>query len=123
MIPIPIPYGEQKICTAGATAQKAVRCESCDKKYVYLTYREGVGSGDNFLWLNSAGADAEAAEEARQNVADKLAWAVDPVPCPNCGHFQSDMILPAQRLHLYRWHRVGLWMAVAGLILTPLAYG
>jgi hypothetical protein len=119
---IPIPVGEKHGCTVQATTAKAVVCEECGKTYVYVARRFGEGTGNNFLWLDKSGSAAEALQTAKQDAAEKLSEAVDAVPCPICGRFQTSMIPEARRWYLYDWHRIGGWLAFLGALFMPFPY-
>jgi hypothetical protein len=119
---IPIPYGKQHHCAVRVTGLKIIICEECKKPYAYAACRVGKGTDSDILWLNSAGATAAARAQAEADARDKLAKAIDPVPCPTCGWFQSNMITPARRRHLFFWHRFGLWTALFSFVLLPLPY-
>jgi hypothetical protein len=114
---IPIPYGERRICTVTSGARKLVVCEHCHKAYVYLAFRQGQGTGENYLWLMGEQAEEQARREAEAEVESRLAEAIEPVPCPGCGWYQANMIEPARSHHLYRWHRAGFWLVLFGGVL------
>ncbi len=115
---IPIPLGERTACTVTSKAAKLVRCEQCGRHYAYLAIREGHGEGMNLLWLRGKAAKSEAQTEAEAEAREKLLAAIDPVPCPGCGWFQSNMIGAARSLYLSWLSRVGVLMLGFGLALV-----
>ena len=88
------------------SAVKNVHCEQCGKHYSYEVVRRAMGSGSSpFLLCNSA-AKSWAQKAAGRKLAAALARAIDPVPCPDCGWFQSNMVAEMRR----RGHRWILWI-------------
>ena len=99
---IPIPLGETLRCSATATIPKFVLCENCGIEYVYLSTRSGTGEGTNALWMTGAEADQQARAQAQSSLQEALKNAIDPIPCPKCGSYQSSMVPAARKLHLYK---------------------
>src|SRR5262245_36517944 len=73
-------------------AVRAVKCESCQAEYVYVLKCEGTGYGTSLLFLDNRGAEERADKAAVSDLEDKLANAVDGVPCPKCGWYQANMV-------------------------------
>lgn len=97
--------------TARGSALKQVNCEECESEYFYIVQRAATGRGTSPLMLFNQGAAAHAEAQAAAELNASLDRAVDLVPCPKCGRFQSNMVQKAQR----RRHR---WMFIVGLTLT-----
>jgi hypothetical protein len=95
--------------TAVATGQttKVVRCEACGKSYAYQLTRTGTGTADR----SSGGGYSVALQRAQADLHRLLAIAVEAVPCPACGWYQSHMIPEARKQHRR-------WMVYAGQCLT-----
>jgi hypothetical protein len=106
VIPIEIPVSR----TVSGAALKAVRCERCCARFVYRLERIASGGATSLLLLDLADAEARATERANWALQARLGRAVDPVPCPKCGWYQTHMISKARRER----HR---WMLTTGLVL------
>jgi hypothetical protein len=109
-----IPYAMRYSTRLGAQVPKLVTCEECGLEYVYLMKRTAEGEGTSLLFVDNAGAQNRAAQEAHEALIYKLQTSCDAVPCPACGHYQEHMI-PRARYHHNRW------MLKAGLALVPFA--
>jgi hypothetical protein len=73
---------------------REVRCENCRRRYAYELTQTAVNE---------------------EGLRRKLAEAVEAIPCPACGWYQSDMIPLARKRH-YRWKlNAGLCLTI-GLI-------
>lgn len=121
VIPIPVPIGTDYSASVRGSVYKGVRCEDCGAEYVYEMTRRARGNGTSFLFLDNAGAQGRAFEEARQRLARKLVAGCDPVPCPACGHYQAAMVALLRRRHA-RWMTnlaaVCLFAALMALLVT-----
>ena len=92
VLPIPIPIGATHVASVRGAVWKFVSCEHCKQPYAYLVELEATGEIHDPLFWDSAGAAERARERAEQNLALKGRNTVVPVPCPNCGHYQPDMV-------------------------------
>jgi hypothetical protein len=106
-----IPYGQSYTAHTVASARREVKCEHCSCVFIYQLIREGSGSGMSVLFLDNQGAEERASAEANASLAKQLARDIDPVLCPKCLLFQSDMI-PILKAG-YR-----LWLFYLGLLFT-----
>jgi hypothetical protein len=88
-------------------ATKMVRCEACGRNYGYALMRIGHGQADG----HSADSYSLARQRAEAELQRLLASAVEAVPCPACGWYQSNMIPLARRRHRR-------WMVHVGQCLT-----
>ncbi len=91
---------KQLTTTSSGSQHRTVRCEKCRAEYHYLLHRTARGEGSSFFFLDNAGAARRSADRAAAKLRRSLDKAVDPVPCPACGHFQKDMVAEARRRHL-----------------------
>jgi hypothetical protein len=109
-----IPYALTYYVRETGRLPRVVRCEQCDREYVYFLKRAGEGEGTSLLFLENAEAKERAARRARAELEAALAVGIDPVPCPRCGWYQSHM-LPEARRRRHPWLRyvAGLGLAVA----------
>lgn len=89
-------------------------CENCRTVYAFQVTRSASGRGTSAYMVNNQGARRRAQERALAKLEAAIASAVDPVPCPTCGWFQSDMV-QMMRARKHRWAMpVGLTVALAG---------
>lgn len=84
----------QKRFTAhvSGTIVRQVTCERCSFAFEYDITRTAAGYGISPYGVNDDGAARRAANHAERNLAELLAHAADPVPCPECGWLQADMV-------------------------------
>ena len=106
-----VPTGRKYTVTVTATTYKTVHCEKCGCDFVYPMRRKAQGTGHSPLWLDNKGATTRAESAARENLAKKLAKEIDPVPCPDCGRYQTDMATKMKK-GKWRWMVVVGWMAI-----------
>lgn len=100
---------------------KKVRCEQCPTEYVYRAVRtaRATVSVHQLPFEKNTTAMEEARQKAESDLPGILERAVDPVPCPACGWYQSDM-LPLLRGDLYGWMiLVAVLLAFLGCLLVP----
>jgi uncharacterized membrane protein YebE (DUF533 family) len=105
---IPIPYGQSYTSNVSGSVTKLCHCEACAEEYVYTAKRQVSSSGMSFLWMDNEGAKDRAIRGAQAQIQNALAMAVDPVACPSCGWFQSNM------QSQLKWRRLkwALWVSL-----------
>jgi hypothetical protein len=116
-VPVFIPYGNEYTVTLEGTVYKYVHCEKCGYEFAYGMSRQGEGASTSLLFLDNAGAQARAAEDAGRDLRNKLANSCDPVPCPACGWYQQHMHRFLRDAHLLWMNYVSGVFLAAGLIL------
>jgi hypothetical protein len=79
--------------------------------------RGTAATGTSPYGLTDEEAEQKARQRAEKRLRERLANEVDPVPCPNCGHYQREMF-PMMARREFRWYRR---MGLTFLILTPVA--
>jgi hypothetical protein len=119
LTPLPIPVGREYLVDAWASIFKVVTCARCQHGYTYEMVRSEPGGGPD---------DTRARATAQSSLRVALAKECDPVPCPECGTYQPDM-LPRFR-HEYRRDlrnagirillAAGLCFALSRLVADPL---
>lgn len=120
-ISIPIPIATEWVATARGTFWKVVSCSHCQQRYAFPLELETTGTDvGSPLSLDIEGA-SRAQARAEENLSTLARNVVLPVPCPNCGCYQPDMV---DRLREEGTSNtpviVGLIVAVLSLI--PLAF-
>ena len=83
---------------------KYLTCEQCAGRYVYQMSRRVDGSAGSVMNIDVEGAKRRASELAERRMNAALNHECDPVPCPDCGWYQTKM-LPAVRDQYYPWVR------------------
>src|SRR4051812_40965398 len=111
-----IPYALTYYVRETGRLPRVVRCEQCDREYVYFLKRAGEGEGTSLLFLENAEAKERAARRARAELEAALAVGIDPVPCPRCGWDQSHM-LPAAPPRRHPWPRHVGWLGPAAAVI------
>jgi hypothetical protein len=104
-------YGIDWTVTRSGSVLKFVRCEQCNHDYAYWMHRKIEHSSFSVLGLDNRGASGRAGNEAATRLRQSLLNSCDPVPCPECGHFQDAMVLRSRRIRL-----VWLWNIAIALI-------
>jgi hypothetical protein len=98
-------------CTTTATGEvaKFVTCKKCGHGYGYWMKRVGTGSNTSWFLIGRDSAQSRSSRDAEGELAERLRTEHDPVPCPECGHYQKRMLGPA------REEKYG-WVFVAGIV-------
>ena len=92
IIPIWIPVATRWVAAARGTVWKVVTCSHCQQRYAYQLELETTGQvvGPPLTF------DTEAAKLAQARAEERLSKmarnVVTPLPCPNCGCYQPDMV-------------------------------
>lgn len=110
---VPIPIGNSHTATLRGSILKAVICCRCQHGYSYEMERESSGRGFSFLFLNETGAKARAKSYAEAAVWRALETECDPVPCPQCGTYQPNMVPQVKAQHLGVLRTAGLLVLTA----------
>ncbi len=106
-----IPVGTKYSCSLSGWMWKNVVCESCQSEYRYKAVEVVTGVADDFLWVDKSGAKKRAEEQAHNKLERRLARAIEPVPCPNCGWYQKNMTALFKRKRL-------IWMWCYGPLIA-----
>jgi hypothetical protein len=106
-----IPIGTVVTATVQATAMKKVRCEFCHAEYFYKMYRMVQSQSSNLLFIDGAGAKSRAANAAAKALKSRLEKGCEPVSCPSCGCYQTNMIARLRRKKF-------TWLLIAAPILA-----
>jgi hypothetical protein len=96
------------------TILKFVRCEKCSTEFEYMMIREATGHGTTLYNFDEEGAADRANRRADANLRSALSKEIEPVECPKCGCFQTDMVAEARRRYL---KYLGWRFAVIGFVL------
>jgi hypothetical protein len=119
---IPIPVATQWVATARGTAWKVVTCSHCRQRYAFPLELETTGTevGPPLLLASEEG-PRRAQARAEENLSKMARNVVFPLPCPNCGSYQPDMI---DRLRAEGTSNapVKAGLIIAALSLIPLAF-
>jgi hypothetical protein len=83
--------------TISGTVVRRVTCEKCACAYAYELVRAASGGATSIYMLNNAGAEYRARTRANKKLRRALERGVEPVPCPDCGWFQAEMVQEARR--------------------------
>ena len=91
-IVIPIPVGARYEATARRTVWKVLACSHCRKHYAFQLELETTGTEIASPLEPSDEAHRRAMANAEENLSKMAQNVVLPVPCPNCGCYQDDMV-------------------------------
>ena len=103
-------------CEVSGGTYKFVECEACQQKYVYRMVRKAKGQGDSLYFLDNAGAQNRAKSKANADLKKALANDCDPVPCPQCGAYQDDMVQKLRREYRMWMYWVGIFSIFGGVV-------
>jgi hypothetical protein len=112
-----IPIGLRSNAAVSGATVKQVVCESCGTEYVYAAERRGGGTSVSFLFLDNEGARERSQRNAVKALEKHLDEAVDPVPCPNCSHYQAAMVAELKKKHVV-WLGLPVFLACVGFVAT-----
>jgi hypothetical protein len=82
--------GVRYTSTAAGEAPKFVTCKKCDHEYGYWMRRTGSSSSTSWFLVGRDAAQTRSGGAAEAEVARRLRTEHDPVPCPECGHYQKN---------------------------------
>lgn len=88
--------------TVTQSAVKEVRCEHCGCEFVYGMSATERGTGTDVMFLDGQGARERAACTAAGRAKMALRLRCSPVPCPDCGWYQADMVEELKQRRLSR---------------------
>jgi hypothetical protein len=108
----------RRTVTVKMSAPRFVTCEKCGHGYGYWVDRTATSSATtSVLGLPVGGAD-RLVTDAEIKAQDRLKYACEAVPCPECGWYQRHMLDRARREH-FAWLVIAGWIGLAvGLLLT-----
>src|SRR5687768_14080881 len=107
-----IYVGTEWTVTRSGSVLKFVKCEQCNHDFAYWMRRKLESSSFSVLGLDNRGAVNRATEEAEYCLRRSLRRSCDPVPCPECGHYQPDMVEQIRRNRLE-------WLWIIAIVLIP----
>ncbi|MBS0202578.1 MAG: DUF3592 domain-containing protein [Planctomycetes bacterium] len=102
-----IPGREIQIQSSGA-ARRRVVCEKCGQEYFYVLKCSVVATARSVLFLENELAEERATRAADEQLEEALANQISPIPCPQCGWYQADMVAEIRESY-------GQWMIFAGI--------
>jgi len=103
--------GRNYTTTLTNSINKEACCEKCGAHYLYTLTRKVTGTGSSPYYLNNAGAQKRSRKDAEKKLVKALKKGVDPVPCPQCGWLQADMVRVVRKGN-YKWMKVLGWTIV-----------
>ncbi len=109
-------------CQVSGGTYKFVECEDCKQKYVYRMMREAAGQGNSLYFLDNAGAERRAKNQAEAILKKTLAAECDAVPCPKCGAYQQDMMAKLCREYRLWMFWTGVFAIFAGVLSGSLGF-
>lgn len=94
---------------------REVPCDHCGESYVFrLRARVQQNEVDLYAGRNSQ-QQARSRSRALDQLDYRLRWKIVPIPCPSCGHYQSDMCEELRRRR-YGWlSTVGMFLFCGGV--------
>lgn len=114
LTPLPLPIGSEYLVDARASIFKVVTCAGCQHGYTYEMVRSELGGGHD---------DTRARMTAQSALRVALEKGCDPVPCPECGTYQPNMLPQLQHEFRRGLQKAGIRILLAaglGFALTRL---
>lgn len=119
---IPIPVGAKRVAVVQGATWKTVDCAQCQQQYAYLLELEATGTDHDYFFMDPEGSSQRAQTQAEFRFAEQARNVVLPIPCPNCGTYQDDMVRLLKDEGTSNWPTIaGLGVAAASLV--PLVFG
>ena len=104
-----------------ASVVRKVKCEKCGCAFAYEMIRRGEGVAESAYASNEKSADHHASERARKSLQRRLRRGVDPVACPDCGWYQTEMVQELRRRELRPLLWVGILVPILALVVIAMA--
>ncbi len=77
---------------------KPVTCQNCGCKFAYQLKRQAEGQTTDILWLNGKDKSQDIARKRSEaNLERNLQQSFDVIDCPDCGHYQDNMMEQIRR--------------------------
>jgi hypothetical protein len=116
-----IYFGRRYSAAMTGSVVRRVKCEKCPCEYAYELVRRGTGSGTSPYLLNNAGAQDLAQKQASRRLRKQLENGMDPVPCPDCGWYQVEMVAEIRRRKLRPLVGLALFCLIAAVTIGTFA--
>ena len=114
-------FSKRFTATATGSIVRAVVCEKCQAEFYYELERVECGEASAPYYLGQKSAEARAERKAQKNLARKLAYDLDPVPCPNCQWVNISAVKACNKLGGKFWIQVVLLpFAVVVVVSSPI---
>lgn len=84
----------------------SVECAKCSCQYFFRLTRVGTGSAPAPFFLGQSAAADSSADQAKNELDDRLSFEAELVPCPKC-HWINEELVEGYRQSQYR--RIGPW--------------
>jgi hypothetical protein len=104
-----------EVTVTGSTGV-AVHCEKCEHEFYYKLVCKAFGRANLGPLTSREDAQRTAAGRAKQKLRELVKTQIAPVPCPQCGCYQQNMVPLLRARQSPRLNKYGL----AGLLLGPL---
>ncbi|WP_254507833.1 hypothetical protein [Anatilimnocola floriformis] len=88
---IPIPVVVRHVVRVKGEMLKLITCEHCQTEFGFVVQLEASGEEHDIIMADAGGAK-RATKRAEQNLLKKGNNEVHPIPCPQCGAYQEDMV-------------------------------
>jgi hypothetical protein len=110
---MPIHVGTDVTVTVHGSILMTVRCQRCQHVYLYEMFRSEPGGSFSLLSLDNEGAAAKGAVIAEVALRQSLEKDCDPVPCPECGTYQPNMLPQLRHEHRRDLRKAGIRILLA----------
>ncbi len=112
-IPVLFPVGTDVTVTAHGSVLMTVRCTRCQHVYLYEMVRSEPGGAFSLLSLDNEGAAERGAVIAEVALRQSLEKGCDPVPCPECGTYQPNVLPQLRHEHRRELRKAGICILLA----------
>lgn len=91
-----------------------IQCKQCQFVYFYLLTRIGYGSDIAPYWIGNESAKQNAQKKSRQNLGERLDEEAEPVPCPQCGWINIDLIEGYRKTRYRFFDSIAIFIVLVG---------
>ena len=100
----------------------AVRCEECEHRFYYKLVCKAFGRANVVPLADPEDTRRTALGRAKQKLKELLETQIAPVPCPECGSYQRDMVPLLRTRHLPHLRRFGVAALIVGGLLAVVGF-
>lgn len=117
-----IPTGKTYTATVKNDYIRRCVCEKCGVAFEYTFTVSGTGTGSSVLFLRNKAAGEDAKKAAALDLERNAQKAFPPFACPNCDHFQDQMVRYFRRsrfrlAYIWSWIILGAVLAITTLMM------
>jgi hypothetical protein len=110
-----------EVTVTGSTGV-AVRCEKCEHKFYYKLVCKAFGRANLVPLADKEDARRTALGRAKQKLRELVQTQIAPVPCPECGWYQQNMVPLLRARQSPRMNKYGLAGLLVGTLVAAVGF-